>query len=1674
MGHHHKKRGNNPAQRPRPPPASPSSPDGTPTATPSSPMADGDPATIVFLVEDDRPNSAAPPPPPPGPGECRHSPKGAADSAVKQECERALVALRRGNHTKAIRLMKEAVARHGSSALLHRVHGTVSVKVASLMDDPNAKLRHLRNAVDSARRAAELSPCSVEFAHFYANLLYEAATDSKGYDEVMQECERALSIPEPVDPARESLHQDESQQRLGPTPEARVAHIQQELRSLIQKANIASISSWMKNLNGSAVGMGEDKVRLIPIRRLSSPEDPMEVRLIQSARRPNEIKKATKTPEERRKEIEVRVAAARLLQQKPSPSSCNEDEPSPPSSSPSPSSSSGSQRLVERRKLMNARKLMSSGERMDQVKRYWNSMGSDRRRSFFEVIVLDLKQHYVASKDSLASDVLSEALSFAEASSMWKFWLCCRCGGGEKFANSDSHEQHVMHEHMGSLSPKLQSVLPQELDVEWVEMLNNGNWKPIDTSASVKMIEEEQLLKYRSLPRDIDSDDTGKDRDSLSDYWSSRDTSDSSSSPQGDSNVDDICSGLPEERKDNYTANFNFGESNGNFYKWPLSDDMERSKLLERIHGMFQLLLRHRCLATAHLNKVVQFTINELQGLPFGPYLPSQPLDQSPLCICFLEASQLRKVFKFLQDLSQSCGLGRYPEKSSLADDVQNIMQGSEFQEELVLTCGSSKLLLDTHLFRIKCISSGVDNTHTDDGTHTWDTNAFISWLFAGPSTGEQLGVWTHLMEEKLQQGKEMLQLLEKEFYVLQNACETKCEHLSYEEALQTIENLRLEEIKRREHAAKFDFQSYEAVLRRREELLKRENDAMPLGSRFELDAISNVLKEAQSLNVSQFGYDETSSGMASRLCEVDAGDDDDWKMQDNLYQADTCVEIAIQRQKEQLSLELSKIDARIMRNMAGMQLLENKLGPASCFDYRIVIVPLVKSFMRSCLEDLVDKDATEKSNAAREAFLAELALDAKKSTNKAGDHSKQMQEKLKDKRKGRDYRKSKDIKASNSSEQALYSSEAEEKIADFLVETDASHIRPEHITSDYLNEQEEDRRRVELEAEERKLGEALEYQRRVEHEAKQRHLAEQCRRAGATSPGYTESIDSSINTEHASLEDESGHHSETKPLDDGLIHLKGIEFGDFHWSEFTSSKVHQKFGLDVSKAKPGDAESMDANSLEKSSVGVSGSKIKKSSGHFHSKQKGPLGVSHNGVAPSDLTGRQESRHNSFVTSPEGSSRPRSEKENPAISHSPNDVHFKDQTHDADSGTKTLRQLHAEEDDEERFQADLKKAVRQSLDTFQAQKCLPMAPISNLSKGVSLDIVNVGDATIENNTTGKDMFGSGLKNEIGEYNCFLNVIIQSLWHLSQFRDEFLRSSTMHTHAGDPCVVCALYDIFTALSLASAESHGDAVAPTCLRTALSNFYPDRNFFQEAQMNDASEVLEVIFDCLHQSFTSSVRGHTTESEESNGMGSWDCTSNSCMVHKLFGMDIFEQMNCSNCGVESRRLKYTSFSHNINASALRTMKIACADSSLDELLKLVEMNHQLPCDMGAGGCGKPNYKHHILSTAPYFFTIVLGWQNARESADDISSTLTALSTDLDIGVMYRGLDTGNKRSLVSVVCYYGQHYVCFAYNHQHEEWVMYDDNTVKVIGGWDDVLSMCQKGYLQPQVLFFEAVD
>ncbi|KAH0922294.1 hypothetical protein HID58_022312 [Brassica napus] len=1542
---------------------------------------------------------------------------------IKAECEKALTSFRRGSYNKAIRLMKESCSRHQHSALIHRVQGTVCVKVSSVYEDAVTKQKYIRSAIESARKAVELSPNSIEFSHFYANLLYESASDGREYEEVVQECHRALAIENPIDPAKDSL-QDESQHKIL-TPEARIANVQDEVRSLIQKSNLGSLSTWMKHLRN-----GEGEFRLFDMRKMA--EDPIESNLVQT-RRPNEIKKATKTLEEKRKEIEVRVAAGRLLQQKSESSSVD----SVNSKGSDPALGSG-QRSGERRKHGNARKNGSTVERRDRVRSYWESTSKEMKKELLRIKVSDLKSHFSASKDGDANDIITEALSFCEANKTWRFWVCCKCS--EKFKDSESYMQHIVGEHMGNVFPKMQMVLPQSLDSERIEMLLTSPWKPLDFPAAVKLLCSQQKIQNSEFSEFYAGGYMDDGDDCFQDAWND-------TSPEKE-NIGDACNGYEknESEKDRLSNPFCLTD------EWPISDDPERTKLLKSIRAAFELLIKHSYLATSHYDKVIQFTLDELRNLPSVSQFLNRGLGQSPICIRFLGATQLKKILQFLQDLSHACGVSRYSEQSNPNDEVD---LGLQITEEIFLDGEGSCLLLDEKLLGSECIQekhmgSALNNgdiASSEDIANGNNVSAgadgFLSWIFSGPSSGEQTAIWMRTVEEKTNQEQKTMEILEKEVHDLQNLFERKCEHLGYEGALQTVEDLCLEEGRKRETSPDFTHESYESVLRkRREELSAHELEFF--SSSFELEAIKNVLRDADTLKRNQFGYEESYTCTSSQLRDLESGEADEWGMKDSFSEADSFIETAIQKQKEQLSTELNRIDARMMRGVTVVQQLELRLGPASSNDYQIVMLPLVRSYMRAHLEALAEKDATEKSDAASKAFLVELALDSKKEARGRNDHSKHTQEKSKDKKKNKHSKKLKDSKASVGNDHRFNVDSVEHSLPSVASFGDPSEadVVPEAVES--LKEQEEEcRRRTELELDEIKLEETLEYQRRIENEAKEKHIAEQQKKySSLVTTSDAEAVhdicrdgvfvDLDLREQEKSLSQEN------------LVQRNGLS----HDLEVTHVYTNGDCRSTNHCAIPDAATVQDVKSQKVVANGVA-----TQAGVLQSDQRiGRRGrrqkTSNKVVGPSESTGKE--RESETLRS------------------------------NGDVGTKTLRQLQAEEDEEEKFQADLKKAVRQSLDTYQGGRNMT----SCLRTPLEVNSHEISDSTKESpSSTEVGIFGTGLQNEVGEYNCFLNVIIQSLWNLGVFRAEFLRSSTLdHHHVGDPCVVCSLYEVLTALSAASREIRKEPVTPSTLRIALSNLYPDSSFFQEvinfwasygeqAQMNDASEVLAVIFDCLHRSFAQSASVSDTDSSESNYTGSWDCANRTCIAHSLFGMNIFEQLNCYSCGLESRHMKYTSFFHNINASALRNMKVTCPETAFDELLNLVEMNHQIACDPETGGCGKPNHIRHFLNTPPHVFTAVLGWQNTCESVEDIAATLAALNTEIDISIMYRGLDPKSIYSLASVVCYYGQHYHCFAYSHEHDRWIMYDDKTVKVIGSWTDVLSTCKKGHLQPQLLLYE---
>lgn len=448
-----------------------------------------------------------------------------ADS-IRIECEQALNAGCHGNYSRALKVFKELSLRHVSSPLVHRMGGSIHAKLADLAEKSNAKERHLKDAAASGRKAVALSPNSIDYAQFYASILYKLADDSEKYKKVVVECERGLSIQCPSDPADDNLDLEKKINISTSTPEERIRVVQEDLQALLQDAKVAEILFSVNHVE-TAGSEGRSNNSSTAQRQ----EESIEVKVAQTSL-PN-----VKSVEQRRMEIQVRVAAAKILQKMQemqiltSPKPQNEENKAV-------KPSSGSHRICEWRNNSNL---------ATEVRPFWDSLTVDKRQELLKVPICDLKAHFISTKNALAVKVLSEAITFAKEKKTWRFWKCCVCD--EKFFPFTKLREHL-NGHLGFASQKLLPILPKAVDPHWSGILARAiqidTWKPVDITATIILMDKQ-------------------------------------SKQQSSDRTDRNTGATPKAQK------------------WPLSDDSERQQVLERIHCLFRLLLKHKCLTMSHL-----------------------------------------------------------------------------------------------------------------------------------------------------------------------------------------------------------------------------------------------------------------------------------------------------------------------------------------------------------------------------------------------------------------------------------------------------------------------------------------------------------------------------------------------------------------------------------------------------------------------------------------------------------------------------------------------------------------------------------------------------------------------------------------------------------------------------------------------------------------------------------------------------------------------------------------------------------------------------------------------------------------------------------------------------------------------------------------------------------------
>lgn len=339
------------------------------------------------------------------------------DDIVRGECEKAVKTMK-NNPQRAQKAIKETCQKHPTVSLGFRYQAYIEKRLAEQQNDTSKlKKQHIRTALEAARQATILSPNSVEHALFYAVMLHEWVSEGDETTQATTECERALAITEPRDPALDMLGELPEELK---TPEMRITHFKQQLRQLSHQVKLSGLQHVFKHVSMDSEG------NLVPIvRQLQSNDKELEQRILQP-KRANEVKKSTKTEAERRKQIEAQLEATRLLmhQREAGDKRRGGKEAQELVEVEEREQQRGGKGGEKKRGGKGKGQKSVAEDRLKKVQPFWENASAEKREELLQVPISELTQRLKSSRQAESSSVLEEALEFYKENQVWKYWVC--------------------------------------------------------------------------------------------------------------------------------------------------------------------------------------------------------------------------------------------------------------------------------------------------------------------------------------------------------------------------------------------------------------------------------------------------------------------------------------------------------------------------------------------------------------------------------------------------------------------------------------------------------------------------------------------------------------------------------------------------------------------------------------------------------------------------------------------------------------------------------------------------------------------------------------------------------------------------------------------------------------------------------------------------------------------------------------------------------------------------------------------------------------------------------------------------------------------------------------------------------------------------------------------------
>ena len=337
-----------------------------------------------------------------------------------------------------------------------------------------------------------------------------------------------------------------------------------------------------------------------------------------------------------------------------------------------------------------------------------------------------------------------------------------------------------------------------------------------------------------------------------------------------------------------------------------------------------------------------------------------------------------------------------------------------------------------------------------------------------------------------------------------------------------------------------------------------------------------------------------------------------------------------------------------------------------------------------------------------------------------------------------------------------------------------------------------------------------------------------------------------------------------------------------------------------------------------------------------------------------------------------------------------------------------------------------------------------------------------------------------LLNKRKENNCFLNVIIQNLAHLTIFKNDFLISSDVFTKSKPINELYNLIKSYEDEQIKNKDNKDTIIEPVLsvnnLRVYLNEIF---NRYHKGESGDPMETMNSLFDLIHEAYCKKNR-----IEEKNVI------SCKCLAHKHFFLKLADIQYCPNCNSKKVQLydkdcfMYNLFIKDIldklHGKSFNSFKLKLFQKIKENNKTFEENKPKIP------GCYcneklKEFYKKTTRLMGPLSTYLIINITFAEEfpSMNDILKTYMLLPVNEKIHNLFSFdksvINLINFSFYIKGIILYGiYHYVCALYIKDENRWAIVDDKTIKYIDTYFGLIDSLLRNHLIPVGIIYSKDD